>query len=85
VIFNSTVTSETLSDLAGNTTYTFTVAAITANGPGAASDQSSPITLGTPPAATPEAPTPLLFPAAAILAGVGVLLVRRRRRPQVSA
>jgi MYXO-CTERM domain-containing protein len=27
----------------------------------------------------------LLFPAAAILAGVGVLLVRRRRRPQVSA
>jgi hypothetical protein len=83
-IFNSTGTSQTLSSLAGNTTYTFTVTAFTVNGPGTASVQSAP-PVSTPPVGTPEAPSALLFPAAAILAAAGVFLVRRRRRSRVSA
>ncbi len=51
--FNTTATSDTVSGLTNGTTYTFTVAAINADGVGAQSAASSPVI----PATTPGAPT----------------------------
>jgi hypothetical protein len=59
ITFGSTATSETLSGLAANSSYTFTVAALNAAGTGAVSTASASSTTGSPPI-TPTNPVVIL-------------------------
>ena len=83
--FNTTDTTETVTGLTDGTTYTFTVAAVTANGVGEASDFSASVQIGGPPPNLPEAPTPLLLLLGPAVLVIGGVLIARRRRRRVAA